>query len=101
MHSRTETIDSPSGPMGIHPVRPDGDGPFPVVLFFHHGPRVDQGSNDTMAKIAEWGYSLDKGEAEIHDGTDHGFGVMGPSQPQAAGDRSYKRTRVMVDRELL
>jgi carboxymethylenebutenolidase len=54
--SRTETINSPSGPMGIHIVRPGGDGPFPVVVFFHHGPGLDQGSKDTMARVAEWGY---------------------------------------------
>ncbi len=239
MLTRTETITSPSGPMGIHVVRPEGDGPFPVVVSFHHGPGLEQGSKDTMARIAEWGYyvishdryhraepwytmaartddemkkmfglitettedqvaedlgavldwlpsdpaaatgamgcigycigarsvlrtitdrgdqfragiglhpsfcttdqpdsphlgvpsytgslyigfgsadtmqpasdntdlidftnALDKGEAEIHDGADHGFGVLGPSYHQAAGDRSYERTKVMLDREL-
>ncbi len=42
--------------MGIHVVRPDGDGPFPVVVFFHHGPGLDPGARKTMARIAEWGY---------------------------------------------
>ena len=56
MHTQTETIESPSGPMGIHIVRPDGAGPFPELVFFHHGPGLDQGSKDTMARIAEWGY---------------------------------------------
>ena len=56
MHTQTETIDAPSGPMGIHIVRPEGDGPFPVIVFFHHGPGLEQGSKDTMARIAEWGY---------------------------------------------
>ena len=56
MQTRTETIDSASGPMGIHAVRPDGDGPFPVIVFFHHGPGLDDGSKQTMARIAEWGY---------------------------------------------
>lgn len=240
MLTRTETIASPSGPMGIHVVRPEGDGPFPVVVSFHHGPGLDAGSKDTMARIAGWGYyvishdryhraeswytmagrsdedmkkmfglimstseddvaedlgavldwlpsdpaagtgamgcigycigarsvlrtiadrgeafragialhpsfcttedpdsphlgvpsysgslyvgfgsadtmqpasdntdlidftnALDKGEAEIHDGADHGFGVHGPSYHQAAGDRSYERAKVMLDRELL
>ena len=239
MHSETETITSPSGPMGVHVVRPDGDGPFPVVVFFHHGPGLEQGSKDTMARIAEWGYyvvthdryhrdeewytmaarsdeevqkmfglimktgedlvsedlgavldwvaadpaagdgpmgcigycigarsalvtiaergdqfragvglhpsfcttdepdsphlavpsytgslyigfgsadqmqpasangplieftnALDKGEAEIHDGADHGFGVYGGGYHEAAADRSYERTKVMFDREL-
>ena len=56
MLTRTETITAPSGPLGIHVVRPDGDGPFPVVVFFHHGPGLDDGSKQTMARIAEWGY---------------------------------------------
>jgi carboxymethylenebutenolidase len=56
MKTRTETITSPSGPMGIHVVRPDGDGSFPVVVFFHHGPGLDEGSKQTMARIAQWGY---------------------------------------------
>ena len=42
--------------MGIHVERPDGDGPFPVVVFFHHGPGLDGGSKKTMARIAKWGY---------------------------------------------
>lgn len=240
MQSYTDTITSPTGPMGVHVVRPDGDGPFPVVVFYHHGPGLEEGSKQTMARIAEWGYyvvshdryhreepwyqmagwddaemkkmfglvlgttedqvaedltallewlpsdsaarggsmgcigycigarsvlctlrdrgdtfragvglhpsfcttdapdsphlsvpsytgslylgfgsedtmqpasantalidatnALDKGEAEIHDGADHGFGVFGPAHHEAAADRSYDRARVMFDRELL
>ena len=56
MHSQTETINSPSGPLGVHVVRPEGDGPFPVVVFYHHGPGLDEGSKETMARIADWGY---------------------------------------------
>lgn len=239
MHSQTETIDTANGPMGVHVVRPDGDGPFPVIVFFHHGPGLDDGSKDTMARIADWGYyvvthdryhrdepwylmqnrsdeeltrlfelighttedlvaadldalldwvdndpaarsgamgcigycigarsslctirdrgeqfraavglhpsfcttdqpdsphlavpsytgslyiafgsadtmqpasdntalidatnALAKGEAEIHDGADHGFGVHGPSYHQSAGDRSYAQVKLMFDREL-
>ena len=29
--------------MGVHIVRADGDGPFPVIVFFHHGPGLDEG----------------------------------------------------------
>ncbi|MEZ5282679.1 MAG: dienelactone hydrolase family protein [Acidimicrobiales bacterium] len=242
MQTYTESIDSASGPLGIHVVRPDGDGPFPVVVFFHHGPGLDQPSKDTMARIAGWGYyvvthdryhrsepwyqmaartdeevkkmfglimatsedqvgedvgavldwlssdpaartdgpmgcigycigarsslctirdrgdrfraaaglhpsfcttdapdsphlavptytgslyiafgsadqmqpasanealidatnALEKGEAEIHDGADHGFGVIGSgAYHQSAADRSYERVKVMFDRELL
>jgi len=56
MHTQTETISTPSGPMGVHIVRPDGDGPFPVIVSFHHGPGLDDGSKETMARLAGWGY---------------------------------------------
>lgn len=56
MTTTTNDIVSPSGPMGIHIERPDGPGPFPVVVFFHHGPGLDEGSKQTMARISEWGY---------------------------------------------
>jgi carboxymethylenebutenolidase len=56
MHTETDTIATAAGPMGVHVVRPDGDGPFPVVVFFHHGPGLDDGSKQTMARIVEWGY---------------------------------------------
>ena len=42
--------------MGVYAVRPDGDGPFPVIVSFHHGPGLDDGSKETMALLAEWGY---------------------------------------------
>jgi carboxymethylenebutenolidase len=51
-----DTIATDDGPMGLYVVRPDGAGPFPVVVSFHHGPGLDEGSKDAMARIAEWGY---------------------------------------------
>lgn len=42
--------------MGVHIVRPDGDGPFPVVVFFHHGPGLDDPSKTTMQMLADHGY---------------------------------------------
>jgi carboxymethylenebutenolidase len=56
MISQTEELVTRDGPMGIHVVRPDGDGPFPVVVFFHHGPGLDDGSKESMGWIADWGY---------------------------------------------
>ena len=44
--------------------------------------------------------ALDKGEAEIHDGADHGFGVYGPAHHEAAATRSYERAKLMFAREL-
>jgi carboxymethylenebutenolidase len=50
------TVDTADGPMGLYVVRPDGDGPNPVVVSFHHGPGLDAGSREAMARIAAWGY---------------------------------------------
>ena len=53
----TVTLPTADGPMGVHIVRPDGDGqPLPVVVFFHHGPGLDDPSKDTMRFIADRGY---------------------------------------------
>ncbi len=51
----TLTLDVPDGAMGIEVVRPDGDGPFPVIVFFHHGPGLDDGSKQAMQLLADAG----------------------------------------------
>jgi carboxymethylenebutenolidase len=56
MKERYDTISTADGPMGVYIVHPDGDGPFPVVVSFHHGPGLEQESKDAMAIIAGWGY---------------------------------------------
>lgn len=56
MIEQTEELVTKAGPMGVHIVRPDGDGPFPVVVYFHHGPGLDDGSKESMGWIAAWGY---------------------------------------------
>jgi len=35
---------------------PAGEGPFPVVVFFHHGPGFDDGSKEAVKLIADAGY---------------------------------------------
>jgi carboxymethylenebutenolidase len=40
----------------VHVARPEGDGSFPVVVFFHHGPGLDGGSKQLMRMIADRGY---------------------------------------------
>jgi carboxymethylenebutenolidase len=54
--NETLTLNTPDGDMGIHIVRPDGDGPFPVIVFFHHGPGLDDPSKQTMELLADAGY---------------------------------------------
>ena len=50
------TITTDEGELTVVVSRPDGDGPFPVVLFFHHGPGLDDGSRQAIQRISEAGY---------------------------------------------
>jgi carboxymethylenebutenolidase len=54
--NETRTLATPEGDMGVHIVRPDGAGPFPVIVFFHHGPGLDDASKTTMQMLADNGY---------------------------------------------
>ncbi|MHA6797568.1 dienelactone hydrolase family protein (plasmid) [Pseudonocardia bannensis] len=62
LHDRSEvvaetwTVPTADGGMGVHVRRPEGDGPFPVVVFFHHGPGLDDGSREAMNRIAAAGH---------------------------------------------
>lgn len=40
----------------VQVAKPDGSGPFPVVVFFHHGPGFDEGSRQLVRMIADHGY---------------------------------------------
>jgi len=40
----------------VHVEKPPGDGPFPVVVYFHHGPGFEEGSRAEARRIAEAGY---------------------------------------------
>ena len=50
------SIPTPDGDMGAYVRRPDGDGPFPVIVYFHHGPGLDEGSKESMQRLANEGY---------------------------------------------
>src|SRR5580658_6463010 len=50
------TITTSDAEMTVVVRHPDGDGPFPVVLFFHHGPGLDEGSRQAIGWIADAGY---------------------------------------------
>lgn len=50
------TINGPDGEFGLRVHRPDADAPHPVVLFFHHGPGLDDDSKDAMRILADAGY---------------------------------------------
>jgi carboxymethylenebutenolidase len=50
------SIATADGEMGAYVRRPDGDGPFPVIVYFHHGPGLDEGSKESMQLLANAGY---------------------------------------------
>ncbi len=50
------SIKTPDGDMGAFVRRPDGDGPFPVIVYFHHGPGLDDGSKASMKMLTDAGY---------------------------------------------
>lgn len=50
------SIPTPDGDMGAYVRRPDADGPFPVIVYFHHGPGLDDGSKESMQLLADAGY---------------------------------------------
>jgi carboxymethylenebutenolidase len=50
------SIPTPDGDMGAYVRRPDGNGPFPVIVYFHHGPGLDEGSKQSMQRLADEGY---------------------------------------------
>ncbi len=56
MIEETRAVTTPDGEMSVVVTRPDGDGPFPVVVLFCHGPGLDGGIRTAMARLADEGY---------------------------------------------
>jgi len=50
------SVPTPDGDMGAYVRRPDGAGPYPVIVYFHHGPGLDEGSKESMQLLADAGY---------------------------------------------
>jgi carboxymethylenebutenolidase len=75
----------------------DSDSPHLAVPSYSGSLYIGFGAADAMqpassnTALIEATNALAKGEAEIHDGADHGFGVYGPSYHDAAATRSYER----------
>ncbi|MEZ5264342.1 MAG: dienelactone hydrolase family protein [Acidimicrobiales bacterium] len=97
MQARTETIMLPAARWGSTSFDPMATARS-LVVFFHHGPGLDEGSKQTMARIAEWGYyvvtrSLPPRRAVVHDEElgrrrdEEMFGlVLGTGEDQVAED---------------
>jgi len=58
MHTERRELDTGDGQLGLYIARPDGDGPFPLVMFFHHGPGFDDGSREAADAIAGEGFCV-------------------------------------------
>lgn len=56
MIEETRAVTTPDGDMSVVVTRPDGDGPFPVVVLFHHGPGLDGGTRRAMVTFSDAGY---------------------------------------------
>ncbi len=50
------SIPTEDGEMSVAVEHPEGGGTFPVILFFHYGPGLDEASLRAMSRIAEGGY---------------------------------------------
>ncbi len=56
VHDDTWMIDTPDGQCGVRVRRPSAQGRYPLVLMFHHGPGLDEGTLDAMGIFARAGY---------------------------------------------
>ena len=56
MIERNIDIDTPQGKMQTFLARPDGDGPFPAILFYMDAPGIREELYDMARRIAREGY---------------------------------------------
>ena len=56
MQERHEDLETPEGIMPTFVVHPDGDGPFPVILFYMDAPAIREELYDMARQMAERGY---------------------------------------------
>ena len=102
------SVPTPDGDMGAYVRRPDGPGPFPVVVYFHHGPGLDEGSKESMQLLADAGYYVVSPDRYHRDGSWLAFDpkVMRSGTPE--GDQLREKmmgvlmgtTDDMVERDL-
>ena len=88
MAEEIHTLDTPDGEMGVVVRRPDGDGPFPVVVFFHHGPGLDEGSKEAMQRIADAGYYVVSHDRYCREGR---FVNFDRQKMAEEGEEAFKR----------
>lgn len=58
MPDRNETVTTPDGTMEVFITRPDGDGPFPVVVQLMDGLGMRDELHGHARRVASWGYCV-------------------------------------------
>jgi carboxymethylenebutenolidase len=81
--NETRTITTKDGEMGVVVSHPDGDRPFPVVLFFHHGPGLDDGSQQAVRTISDAGYYVIAPDRYYRHGSFLAFDMRALRSPDA------------------
>src|SRR5204862_7085965 len=91
MAERMHPLPTADVQMGAHVRRPDGAGPFPVIVYFHHGPGLDAGSKESMQRLANAGYYVVSPDRYYREGAWLTFdpAAMGSGTPE--GDQLRKR----------
>jgi carboxymethylenebutenolidase len=85
------SVPTPDGEMGACVRRPDGDGPFPVIVYFHHGPGLDAGSKQSMQLLADAGYYVVSPDRYHRDGSWLTFDARLMRSGTPEGDELRKR----------
>jgi len=85
------SIPTPDGEMGAYVRRPDGAGPFPVIVYFHHGPGLDAGSKESMQRLADAGYYVVSPDRYHREGPWLTFDAAVMRSGTAEGDAISKR----------
>jgi carboxymethylenebutenolidase len=85
------SVATPDGEMGAYVRRPDGDGPFPVIVYFHHGPGLDEGSKESMQRLADAGYYVVSPDRYHREGAWLTFDMAAARSGTPEGDAVMKR----------
>ena len=88
MAEEVHSVPTPEGDMGVVVRRPDADDPHPVVVFFHHGPGLDEGSRQAMQRIADGGYYVVSHDRYHREGP---FVTFDRQKMTEEGEEAFKR----------
>ena len=79
MQDRQETITTADGSMDVFITRPDGDGPYPIIVQLMDGIGMREELHDHARRVAGWGYYV------LAPDLFYRWGVKGPIDFEAIG----------------